>query len=91
MKCFYDIRVPPIFVTARTSTHVSRLQKHQLRMLRLCEEARCNPNLYNPSIKQYKDSQMCNNSGKLFVHMFVYCSCMEHVRGADHQRMLLVV
>ncbi len=46
---------------------VSRQQKHQLCMRRLCEEARCYPNLYNLSIKQYKDSQMCNNSGKLFV------------------------
>ncbi len=39
----------------------SVLQKHQLRMRRLCEEARCYSKLYNASIKQYKDSQMCNN------------------------------
>ncbi len=43
---------------------VSRLQKHQLRMRRLCEEVCWYPHLYNPSIKQYKDRQMCNNLWK---------------------------
>ncbi len=40
-------------------------------MRMLCEEVRRYPHI--PSIQQYKDSQMCSNSGQLFVHVFVYC------------------
>ncbi len=67
---------------------VVRLQKHQLRMRRRCEEARCYSNRYNPSIKQYKDSHMCNNSGQFFVHMFVYCSSRStaHVWNTSAER-----
>ncbi len=81
----------------RTSA-VSRLQKHQMRTVRrLCEEARCYPKLYNQLIKQYKDSQKCNNSWQLFLHMIfllfnpIYYACLEHIRGADHQHTLTVV
>ncbi len=73
-----DIRVPLIFCDRA----VSRLQKHQLRMRRLCEEARCCLNRYNPLIKQFKDSQMCNNSGQLFFTcLFTVQADLLHMYG----------
>ncbi len=75
-----DISVPPIFCD-RTYKYAGSLRK-------LCEDAHCSPHFYNSSIKQYKDSQMCNNSGQLFVHMFVYCSSRStvHVCNTSEER-----
>ncbi len=67
-----DIHAPPIFCDRM----VRRLQKHQVRMRRLCEETRCYPHFYNPLIKQYKDIQMCNNVVCLLFNP-IYCACTE--------------
>lgn len=65
-------RVPPIFCDhADKYVRSEDIKSTIVHAKVLREEACCYSNLSIPSIKQYKDNQMCSNSGHLFVHMFV--------------------
>lgn len=61
-RLFADIHLHPIFDKYAWSLKATKAPTvHVLDKQQLCEEVRHYKHLYNPSLKQYKDRQMCNN------------------------------